>query len=136
MRKGASGSRAPRGGRRATRRRAIATARALALALAAVRALAGNAAAKNSTVWLCKPGKKPDPCQTSREATVVSYEGSVRKETVVKPAKPKPAMRCFYVYPTVSEQEGPNATRAIEPQETQSASDQASRLSQLRQAHP
>src|SRR5258707_837140 len=130
MRKGSIGARAPRGGVRAKRPRAIATALALVLALAALLALAGNAAAKNSTVWLCKPGKKPDPCQTSREATVVSYEGSVRKETVVKPAKAKPAIDCFYVYPTVSEQEGPNATLAIEPQETQIAIDQASRFSQ------
>ena len=42
----------------------------------------------------------------------------------------KPPIDCFYVYPTVSEQEGPNANLEIEPQETQIAVDQASRFSQ------
>jgi hypothetical protein len=87
---------------------------------------------KNKTVWLCKPGKKPDPCQSSRESTVVSYAGDTRHETVVPQAKVhKPPIDCFYVYPTVSEQEGPNADLTIEPQETQIAIDQASRFSSV-----
>ena len=42
----------------------------------------------------------------------------------------KAPIDCFYVYPTVSEQEGPNANLEIEPQEKQIAIDQASRFSQ------
>jgi hypothetical protein len=90
------------------------------------------ASAKSAkTVWLCKPSDKTNPCLTSRADTVVTYEGETRHETVVPQAKThKPPIDCFYVYPTVSEQEGPNANLEIEPQETQIAIDQASRFSQ------
>jgi hypothetical protein len=105
---------------------------ALVVALAAALALAGVASAKSAkTVWLCKPSDKTNPCLTSRADTVVTYEGETRHETVVPQAKThKPPIDCFYVYPTVSEQEGPNANLEIEPQETQIAIDQASRFSQ------
>ena len=105
------------------------------LTLAAVLmllALAGAAQAKSGgTVWLCKPGHEPDPCTTSRTATVVSYQGTTREETLQRSTHTVPkAVDCFYVYPTVSEQEGPNANLEIEPEETQIAVDQASRFSQ------
>jgi hypothetical protein len=110
----------------------------LTLALSALAAialsltLAGSAAAKSSTVWLCKPGKMPNPCLQDRTATVVTYSGPTRQEAIQKPVKAhKPALDCFYVYPTVSEQAGPNADLTIEPQQTQIAIDQASRFSQL-----
>ena len=98
-------------------------------ALAALAAAAGGAQAR--TVWLCKPGMASDPCKASRTATVVSYEGATREEALQKPRHTgAPPIDCFYVYPTVSEQEGPNANLEIEPQETQIAIDQASRFSQ------
>ena len=104
---------------------------ALTLAADLLGCCAAVASARSSTVWLCKPGKKPDPCTASRETTVLAYEGSTRRETVQKAVKTrKPPVDCFYVYPTVSEQEGPNANLEIEPQETQIAIDQASRFSQ------
>jgi hypothetical protein len=103
----------------------------LAVAALAMLALAGVASAKSSTVWLCKPGKSPNPCKADRTATYVSYEGTTRHETIVGPVKHgQPPVDCFYVYPTVSEQEGPNADLTIEPQQTQIAIDQASRFSQ------
>src|SRR5579884_350507 len=104
---------------------------ALALVALALFASAAVAEAKSSNVWLCKPGKQPDPCKTDRTATVVSYENGVRHESIAAPTRTgKPAVDCFYVYPTVSEQAGPNADLTIEPQETQIAIDQASRFSQ------
>jgi hypothetical protein len=105
---------------------------ALVAALAVALALAGVASAKTvKTTWLCKPSNKSNPCLTSREKTVVTYEGETRHETVVPQAKThQPPIDCFYVYPTVSEQETPNANLTIEPQETQIAIDQASRFSQ------
>ena len=104
----------------------------LAVAVASLTLAGGASAMKNKTVWLCKPGKKPDPCQASRESTTVSYPGEVRHETIVPQAKVhKPSIDCFYVYPTVSEQEGPNADLTIEPQQTQIAIDQASRFSSV-----
>jgi hypothetical protein len=66
-----------------------------------------------------------------RTTTVVTYTGNERHETVASPVKGAQSVDCFYVYPTVSEQEGPNANLAIEPQETQIAIDQASRFSQV-----
>jgi hypothetical protein len=117
------------GARPACSRRSVAL--GLVVAVASLLALAGTASAKSSTVWLCKPGKKPDPCMADRTATVVTYTGAERHETLQKPAKPgKTPVDCFYVYPTVSVQEGPNANLEIEPQETQIAIDQASRFSQ------
>ena len=111
-------------------------ARVAMLALLAAFALSlvssGTAAAKpkGTTVWLCRPGLKPDPCQESRSATVVSYVGGARVETIGVNEKSRRPVDCFYVYPTVSEQPGPNADLTIEPQETQIAIDQASRFSQ------
>ncbi len=120
-----------RSGRR-RRRGAPAIALVVGLAAFALLALAGVAQAKSGTVWLCKPGKKPNPCLTSRDTTVVTYNGTMRHEEVQTAAKAhKPPVDCFYVYPTVSEQEGPNADLTIEPQETQIAIDQASRFSQV-----
>jgi hypothetical protein len=127
MSKGTKGAWTARGDRRALTPAVLAVALAALLALA----LAATASAKSSTVWLCKPGKKPDPCMQDRTATVVSYSGTTRQESLQKPVKHgKPPIDCFYVYPTVSEQEGPNANLEIEPQETQIAIDQASRFSQ------
>jgi len=111
---------------------AIRAAAALAVCALVFTGLAGVASAKGvGTTWLCKPGLKPDPCQESREADLVTFKGTTREESIQKPVKGKPAVDCFYVYPTVSEQEGPNANLTIEPQETQVAIDQASRFSQL-----
>jgi len=105
----------------------------LLAAFAVAFAMSGTAVAKTAkTVWLCKPHQMPDPCEASRESTVVTYNGNERKEEKVTIGKTKPPpIDCFYVYPTVSEQEGPNANLTIEPQETQIAIDQASRFSQV-----
>ncbi len=105
---------------------------ALAIALVAMLAAAGAASAKTSTVWLCKTGHAagPVPGKTAPRRSC-SYAGTTRQETVQNPVKHgRPQVDCFYVYPTVSEQEGPNANLEIEPQETQIAIDQASRFSQ------
>jgi hypothetical protein len=96
---------------------------AVAVALALV---AAPASAK--TVWLCKPGQKPDPCKVPETTTVYVTDGNGH---VVKPKNAKhPKIDCFYVYPTVSEQEGPNADRHVDPQQTAIAQYQAARYSQ------
>jgi hypothetical protein len=90
---------------------------------------AGTALAKPvRTTWLCKPGLASDPCTEPLTTTVVQTDG----ETSIEKAKKavKPAIDCFYVYPTVSEQPTENSNLEIEPQETQVAIDQASRFSQ------
>jgi DUF3089 family protein len=100
---------------------------ATALALSALTA--GGAQA--TTVWLCKPGLAHNPCKAPSKATVVSYEGSTRKEKLQKPfGAVSPPIDCFYVYPTVSEQATANANLEIELSERHVAIAQASRFSQ------
>jgi hypothetical protein len=105
---------------------------ALTVAVFALCALAGTASAKSSTVWLCKPGKKPNPCLQDRTATVVTYTGSTRHETVQKPVKHgKPAVDCFYVYPTVSDDQGLNSDLHAGREEMLAAQSQFARFSSV-----
>jgi hypothetical protein len=109
--------------------RALIRGAGIALLVLALTPCAASAA-RSKSVWLCLPSKAKDPCKASREATVVTYENGVRKETLQKQGRaPSPPIDCFYVYPTVSEQETINANLEIEPQQTQIAIDQASRFS-------
>ncbi len=80
------------------------------------------------STWLCRPGLMNNPCQKDLTTTIVHTNGmtEVSKDKKAR----KPAIDCFYVYPTVSEQATTNANLTIEPQETQIAIDQASRFSQ------
>jgi hypothetical protein len=61
--------------------------------------------------------------------TIVRADGS-RTVEHPKPAT-KPPVDCFYVYPTVSGQPGPNADLTIDPEEIAVAEQQASRFSQV-----
>ncbi len=82
----------------------------------------------SNTVWLCFPGHTPDPCAGNLNTTVVKADGT----TTVQDAGPdtKPAIDCFYVYPTVSPEPGMNADLTIQTAETSVANAQASRFSQ------
>ncbi|HUB72484.1 MAG TPA: DUF3089 domain-containing protein [Solirubrobacteraceae bacterium] len=106
---------------------ALAGATLLVLGTAATTA-AAHKAKPPKTVWLCKPGRHPDPCGESLTATVVQTNGDTSVETARRARKAP--IDCFYVYPTVSEQPTENANLEIEPQETQIAIDQASRFSE------
>jgi len=64
--------------------------------------------------WLCRPGRQ-DACTVNQDATVITADGRMSKETFK--ADPNPPIDCFYVYPTVSHDPGVNATMAIEPEE-------------------
>ena len=102
-----------------------------AVAVAAALALvgAGPAAAKG-TVWLCKPGAHPDPCTPGLSTTV--YNAPLTKALSVQHPKAvkNPAIDCFYVYPTVSDEKTGNSDLAIQDTETSIATYQASRYSQ------
>ena len=90
-------------------------------------ASAGTAAAK--TVWLCKPGIKNNPCTPGLKTTYYSPSG--KKLRVGTPrATRHPKIDCFYVYPTVSDQPTPYATRSIDPELRSIALYQAARYSQ------
>jgi len=92
--------------------------------------------ASEETTWLCNPQTQAavaDPCLESRAATVVTYTGKTRKETIEAeaPSNGTP-VDCFYVYPTVNKREGPNANpHEVGPEEELVAREQASRFSQV-----
>jgi len=91
------------------------------LALAPATASAG-------TVWLCEPGLKADPCSPRLDTTSFSPAGEKLATRVVRRARPR-RIDCFYVYPTVSDQKTPVATRAIDPELRSIALYQAARYS-------
>jgi hypothetical protein len=103
--------------------------RAFAIAVVALGLLAGAAApASADVVWLCQPGMQDNPCRDSLETTVYGQDGSGTVDNPPLPANPP--VDCFYVYPTVSEQQGPNSDKEVEPQQRAIAQYQASRFSQ------
>lgn len=64
--------------------------------------------------WLCRPGRQ-DACAVDLTTTVVAADG---KLTVEKwSANPKAAIDCFYVYPTVSNDQTPNSDMNAGPEE-------------------
>jgi hypothetical protein len=91
--------------------------RRLAPLLAALLALAvlslAPASANAKVVWLCKPGQRANPCEPSLTTTLFSPSGQrVGVEHTRRPARPK--ADCFYVYPTVSDQQRPQATKVVD----------------------
>ncbi len=86
----------------------------LALTAATAAAAAAAAPAHAKTVWLCKPGLHQNPCAGGSETARYSPDGRLLGgESRGSSAKPK--IDCFYVYPTVSDQQTPAATRTAEP---------------------
>jgi hypothetical protein len=104
--------------------------RKLLIVLAAVAgsALLGPPSASAATTWLCKPGVEPDPCFGSLRTTVATPDGGGSVEEPVIPKRRR--IDCFYVYPTVSEDEGTNADLSIDPEQIAIARFQASRFSE------
>jgi hypothetical protein len=91
-------------------------------------ACAGAAGAQAKTTWLCKPGPASNPCAVGLGTTVISPTGET--QGALTPAKAKhPKIDCFYVYPTVSDQKTPQATKKIDPEERSIALYQAARYS-------
>jgi hypothetical protein len=87
-----------------------------------------KAAAAGHTVWLCFPGKAADPCSSGLDTTVVKADGSTSLEDVQPAANPP--IDCFYVYPTVSDENRGNADLKIQLPEVFVAEAQAERFSQ------
>jgi hypothetical protein len=81
------------------------------LALAVLWVAPASADAK--VVWLCKPGKKADPCEPSLTTTLFSPSGKRLGVQRTRRAAHRRA-DCFYVYPTVSDQPGPQATKVVD----------------------
>jgi Protein of unknown function (DUF3089) len=101
-----------------------------AFAVAALAMPTGAAAAKGRVVWLCRPGKRHNPCRGGSRTVLVSPSGE--KRGIKNPHRAKPRkIDCFYVYPTVSDQQTENANLHIDPEERSIAPYQAARYSQL-----
>jgi hypothetical protein len=97
--------------------------------IALVLAAALPASAEAKTVWLCKPGVKPNPCVGSLTASLVNADGTVVGTRKAQNAR-SPKVDCFYVYPTVSDQQRPVATLSKDPEIISIAEFQAQRFSQ------
>ncbi len=100
---------------------------ALCIAAAATAAMPVQASAEK-TVWLCKPGLADNPCKPGLDTTIVSPTGEVIGVEEVDAVK-RPEVDCFYVYPTVSDDEGSNSDLSIDPEERSIALYQAARYS-------
>jgi Protein of unknown function (DUF3089) len=103
----------------------------LSAALVATLLLLGAASgASAKTTWLCKPGLRHDPCTPGLKTTRVDATGATAGTFTPDTLHPR-AVDCFYVYPTVSDQPTPLATRRIDPEERSIALFQAARYSSL-----
>ena len=78
--------------------------------------------------WLCNPelGEGDNLCAIDLDATIVEADGSTRTEPHT--ASEDPAFDCFYVYPTVSADDGANSDLEANQEEIFIISDQAARL--------
>jgi hypothetical protein len=102
---------------------------AVAAVVAGAVVAGGASTASASTTWLCGPGVDDDPCRPSLGTTL--YDGW---STVTGTARPRRArdrgVACFYVYPTVSDQQTHLATKSVDPELRSIALYQAARFSQ------
>jgi hypothetical protein len=64
--------------------------------------------------WLCRPGRQ-DACAVDLTTTVVAADGKLTVEKFS--SNPKAAVDCFYVYPTVSNDQTPNSDMNAGPEE-------------------
>ena len=82
---------------------------------------------RNTASWLCRPdvGKlgQADPCSGDVSVSRVAADAVVTLDML--PAATKPAIDCFYVYPTVSTDPTPNSDMIADPAETNVAQVQA-----------
>ena len=91
---------------------------------------AAPAATTPWSAWLCRPGMPADPCTPDLTTTRVSFTRGVLGVTHATVAA-RPAIDCFYVYPTVSDQKTPNADLSTDPQELSIARFQAAQFSRV-----
>jgi hypothetical protein len=83
-----------------------------AMTVAAMLSVAASAPA--ATKWLCGPGVKDDPCRPKLSTTL--YDGwDVPVDRGVLGRLRDRGVDCFYVYPTVSDQQTNNANKRIDP---------------------
>ena len=87
---------------------------ALGVAVAVGAALAPAAASAADTVWICKPGQADDLCAGTIDGATLPPPGQ-QPEPLGYTRPQSPPIDCFYLYPTQSEQAGPNANLDKDP---------------------
>lgn len=85
------------------------------------------APADADTTWLCRPGMSADACSTSLKTTRFAPDGARLGTTTPRADR---RVDCFFVYPTVSDEERAIASKTIRPEIRSIALYQAARLSQ------
>jgi hypothetical protein len=100
---------------------------ALVAIAAAVAAATAPATAAAKTTWLCKPGAQNNPCEAPLDVARYSPDGQLLGGDDPKPQRRR--IDCFYVYPTVSGQQGATANRRVDPELRSIAHWQAGRYS-------
>lgn len=80
-------------------------------------------------VWLCLPGKADNPCESALTTTVMDASGKRTVQSMTPGANPP--IDCFYVYPTISQQQALNADLSIDKEEVTIATWQAAPFSQV-----
>ncbi len=101
-----------------------------ACAMAVLAALGAAGSAPAATKWLCGPGVANDPCRPSLSTT--RYRGWSERVGRVTPKRDRDrGVDCFYVYPTVSNQQTRLANKRVDPELRSIALYQAARYSQV-----
>src|SRR6185436_10040211 len=77
--------------------------------------------------WLCRPGRA-DACAVDLATTVVAANGKLKRESFR--ANARPAIDCFYVYPTVSLDKSPNSDMLAGDEERRVIRSQFARFAQ------
>jgi Protein of unknown function (DUF3089) len=91
---------------------------------------AGGGSSTTSVVWLCQPGAPSDPCASSLAATSVPASGP-RTPVTMPGSSVASKFDCFYVYPTVSQQQTKNSSLTVTNAEKGVAIDQAAPFSRV-----
>lgn len=109
----------------------VAVLTAVLIAFGGVAAAAAARGAEPEFKWLCKPGRGGDPCVGEPGDLLtgrVAADGTTRASTPRSLPRLRAKVDCFYVYPTVSGQTGPNADLNEDPEIDGIARQQASRF--------
>jgi hypothetical protein len=72
-----------------------------------------------------------DPCEIPLDTTTIAANGTRSVSTLHRPREALRPVDCFYVYPTVSNQVGPNATQTPSPEVVSETEYQAARFSSV-----
>jgi hypothetical protein len=80
----------------------------------------------NDENWVCRPGRA-DSCAIDLTATAIAADGTLSRQPALRTTDPQ--VDCFYVYPTVSRAEAPNAPLALTDEVAVVARDQFARFS-------